>query len=174
MKKEYLVKIDELRKDEACNAYFKWKELNIYLKSLVTRGINMHDAISEPLGCYCLDLLWNKQSGGDAFTKDGKSVEFKASSNFDRDLTSFGPKTVFDKLVFLRFDVNLDILYVYDLKINSEQLKALPVSKTATIGDYQNVGKRPRTNVINKVIIPQNIKPTKVFDIRKGKIVETV
>ena len=39
----------------------KWKDLNTYVKSLVSRGINMPDAISEPMGCYCLNLLWNKR-----------------------------------------------------------------------------------------------------------------
>ena len=78
MKKEYLIKIDEPRIQETCDAYFKWKDLNTYVKSLVSRGINMPDAISEPMGCYCLNLLWNKASGGDAQTIDGKKIEFKA------------------------------------------------------------------------------------------------
>ena len=62
MNDEFLIKIDEPRIQEACNAYFKWKDLNTYVKSLVSRGINMPDAISEPMGCYCLDLLWNKRN----------------------------------------------------------------------------------------------------------------
>ena len=48
---EYLIKIDEPRIQETCDAYFKWKDLNTYVKSLVSRGINMPDAISEPMGC---------------------------------------------------------------------------------------------------------------------------
>ena len=40
----------------------------------------MPDAISEPIGCYCLNLLWNKKSGGDAKSLDGKKMEFKATS----------------------------------------------------------------------------------------------
>ena len=51
----YLFKIDEVRKDEVCDAYFKWKDLNTFIKSQTSRGINMPDAISEPLGCYCMD-----------------------------------------------------------------------------------------------------------------------
>ena len=63
MNDEYLIKIDEPRIQETCDAFFKWKDLNTYVKSLVSRGINMPDAISEPMGCYCLNLLWNKKSG---------------------------------------------------------------------------------------------------------------
>lgn len=59
---DYLIKIDEPRIQQTCDAYFKWKDLNTYVKSLVSRGINMPDAISEPMGCYCLDLLWNKST----------------------------------------------------------------------------------------------------------------
>lgn len=66
----------------------------------------MPDAISEPMGCYCLNLLWNKTTGGDAYTQDGKKIEFKATSNFAYDLSSFGPRCDFDDLVFLRFDLD--------------------------------------------------------------------
>ena len=97
---EYLIKIDEPRIQETCDAYFKWKDLNTYVKSLVSRGINMPDAISEPMGCYCLNLLWNKSSGGDAKSLDGRKIEFKATSNYEYDLSSFGPKCDFDDLVF--------------------------------------------------------------------------
>ena len=48
------------------------------------------------MGCYCLNLLWNKSSGGDAKSLDGKKREFKATSNYEYDLSSFGPKCDFD------------------------------------------------------------------------------
>ena len=60
-----LIKIDAARIDETCNAYFKWKDLNTYISNNSHRGINMPDAISEPMGCYCLDLLWNRGSEAD-------------------------------------------------------------------------------------------------------------
>lgn len=172
MNKDYLVKIDEPRIQQTCDAFFKWKDLNTYVKSLVSRGINMPDAISEPMGCYCLDILWNKSTGGDAQSLDGKKIEFKATSNYSYDLSSFGPKCDFDTLVFLRFDLDLNFLFVYDTKINSEEIKKFPVSKTATFGEYQKVGKRPRIRIIESIIEKQKLEPTVVFDIRRGKIVE--
>ena len=84
MNTEYLIKIDEPRIQEACDAFFKWKDLNTYVKSLVSRGINMPDASSEPMGCYCLDLLWNKSTRDPSQeqlldrtfkTSDGESAE---------------------------------------------------------------------------------------------------
>ena len=168
----YLFKVDEVRKDEVCDAYFKWKDLNTYIKSQTSRGINMPDAISEPLGCYCMGYYWNKSDGGDAKTDDGLKVEFKATSNYDYDLTSFGPKCSFDKLVFLRFDCNDNMLYVYDLHINSEQLKELKTTKTNTVGEYQEQGKRPHIRIIDQVIDAQGLEPDVVFNIRRGQIVK--
>ncbi len=173
MNNEYLIKIDEPRIEQTCDAYFKWKDLNTYVKSLVSRGINMPDAISEPMGCYCLNLLWNKSTGGDAIASDGRKIEFKATSNYAYDLSSFGPKCDFDDLVFLRFDLDLNMLFIYDTGVNSEELKKIPVSKNATVGDYQKAGKRPHIRIIESIIEARNLKPTVVFNIRRCKI-ETV
>ena len=162
MNDEYLIKIDEPRIQETCDAYFKWKDLNTYVKSLVSRGINMPDAISEPMGCYCAKSL------------DGRKIEFKATSNYDYDLSSFGPRCDFDDLVFLRFDLDLNMLFIYDTGVNSEELKKIPVSKTATVGDYQKAGKRPHIRIIESIINARKLEPSVVFNIRRGQIVEKV
>lgn len=74
-----LIEIDEARIDETCNAYFKWKDLNTYISNNSRRGINMPDAISEPMGCYCLGYLWNRGSEvGDATNpKTGEKSNLK-------------------------------------------------------------------------------------------------
>ena len=117
------ITIDDARIDETCNAYFKWKDLNTYISNNSHRGINMPDAISEPMGCYCLGYLWNRgDEVGDATDPNtGRKIEFKATSRFEGDLSSFGPKCVFDDLVFLRFKLDENLLYIYDLNINSEE-----------------------------------------------------
>lgn len=103
------ITIDDARIDETCNAYFKWKDLNTYISNNSHRGINMPDAISEPMGCYCMGYLWNRgDEVGDATDpRTGKKIEFKATSRFEGDLSSFGPKCVFDDLVFLRFKLGM-------------------------------------------------------------------
>ena len=102
-----------------------------------------------------------------------RKIEFKATSNFAYDLSSFGPICDFDSLVFLRFDLDLNMLFVYDTGVNSEELKEIPVSRTATVGDYQKAGKRPRFSIIEKIIEARNLKPTVAFNIRRCRI-ETV
>ena len=93
---------------------------------------------------------------------------------YEYDLSSFGPRCDFDDLVFLRFDLDLNMLFVYDTGINSEELKKLPVSKTATVGDYQKVGKRPHIRIIESIINSRKLEPTVIFNIRRGMIVEKV
>ncbi len=170
MAKVDLVEIDAARINDVCDSYFKWKDLNNSIKNYVSRGINFPETISEPMGCYALGLKWNKGSGGDSMTDDGKLVEMKATSNFDSDLTSFGPKCSFDDLVFLRLDYDNNLLYVYDLHMNAEDLKSLPANQTQTVGEQQAQKRRPHISIIETVIKPRNLQPTVIFNIRRAEI----
>ena len=122
------ITIDDARIDETCNAYFKWKDLNTYISNNSHRGINMPDAISEPMGCYCMGYLWNRgDEVGDATDpRTGKKIEFKATSRFEGDLSSFGPKCVFDDLVFLRFKLDDNLLYIYP-SVKQDHISSLSV-----------------------------------------------
>lgn len=171
------IKIDEQRIDETCEAYFKWKDVNTFLKNNARRGMNMPDAISEPMGCYCLGLLWNRgnEAGDSTNPFTGERVEFKATSRFEGDLSSFGPVCEFDDLVFLRFNLDKNLLYVYDLKINSEQLGELPANKTTLVKEQQAQGRRPHISLYELFIKAneerQEKEPDIIFDIRKCKII---
>jgi len=167
------ITIDDARINETCDAFFKWKDLNTYIKRISNRGLNMPEAISEPMGCYCLDLLWNrgKKTGDATDPKTKKIIEFKATSRFEEDLSSFGPKTVFDNLVFLRFNLDKNQLYIYDLKINSQDFGKYPVNESETIQQQKNLGKRPRVSLQKLFVDAQGLKPDIIFDIRRCKII---
>lgn len=173
-KKFGYIEIDDARINETCDAYFKWKDLNTYIKSTSSRGINMPDAISEPMGCYCLGYLWNRgDEVGDATDPvTGAKIEFKATSNFDGDLSSFGPKTVFDNLVFLRFNLENNQLYVYDLKIDSEEFSLYPANKTQTIQDQKRMGRRPHVSLQKLFVEAGDLVPDIIFDIRRCQIIK--
>lgn len=172
-KKFDLIEIDDARIDEVCNAFFKWKDLNTYIKSNSSRGINMPDAISEPMACYCLNLKWNRgPSVGDATDVHGNRIECKATSNFEGDLSSFGPKTVFDDLLYLRFNLDENQLYIYDLKVNSEEFGKYPANKKQTIQDQKDAGRRPRVSLQKLFVDANNMEPTLIFDIRRCKIIK--
>lgn len=164
--------IDAERIDSTVDAYFKWKNLNTYISDNSHRGLNFPDAISEPMGCYALDLLWNRGSeAGDATNpRTGEKVEFKATSKFDEDLSSFGPRCRFDDLVFLRLSLYDDLLYVYDLHINSDDFGKYPVSRTQTVDDQKKQGKRPRLSLCKLFVEADGLLPDAIFDIRKCKV----
>ncbi|MFP3153511.1 Bsp6I family type II restriction endonuclease [Lachnospiraceae bacterium ZAX-1] len=163
--------IDDARIDETCNAYFKWKDLNTYISNNSHRGINMPDAISEPMGCYCLDLMWNRGSEvGDATDpKTRNKIEFKATSRFEGDLSSFGPKSEFDDLVFLRFKLNENLLYIYDLHVNSGDFGKYPANSKESIQDQKNQGRRPHVSLQRLFVEEKQLQPDVIFDIRKCK-----
>ncbi|GAP05046.1 Bsp6I family type II restriction endonuclease [Fructobacillus tropaeoli] len=168
-----LINIDDARINEVCDAYFKWKDLNTYIKSTNSRGINMPDAISEPMACYCLNLSWNRGPAvGDATAKDGTRVECKATSNFKGDLSSFGPKTIFDDLVYLRFNLEENKVYMYDLKINSEDFGKYPANKTQTIQEQKDAGRRPHVSLQKLFVDANNMEPTLIFDIRRCEVIK--
>jgi hypothetical protein len=175
-KKFGYVDIDEERINATCDAFFQWKDLNTFIKNVSHRGINMPDAISEPMGCYCLNLKWNRGNEvGDATDINGRKIEFKATSNFNSDLSSFGPSTQFDDLVFLRFDLHNNLLYIYDLNINSEDLGKYPANAKQSIQDQKDQGRRPHVCLINLFIKQSDgseRKPDIIFNIRRCTIIE--
>lgn len=170
--------IDNQRINQVCDAYFKWKDLNTYVKQNSTRGINMPDVISEPMGCYCLGYYWNRGTAvGDATDPStNQKIEFKATSNFSEDLSSFGPKTKFDNLVFLRFQLDDNLLYIYNLKINSEEFGKYPANRTETIEDQKAQGRRPHVSLYKLFVAANDTreerKPDIIFNIRRCQIVE--
>lgn len=101
-KKLKLVNVDDARLNDAQKMYFLWKELDNMIRTSATRGINFPETISEAFCCYVMDFKWNKGSSGDAFDeKNNKIVEIKATSNYDRDTSSFSPTEDFDTLFLL-------------------------------------------------------------------------
>ena len=168
------IQIDDARIDETCNAYFKWKDLNTYIKSNSRRGINMPDAISEPMGCYCLGFEWNRgDEVGDATDpRDGRKIEFKATSRFEGDLSSFGPKCQFDDLVYLRFNLDENKLYIYDLHVNSDEFGQLPANATQTIQEQKDQKRRPHVSLQELFVNAKNLEPDVIFDIRRCRIVQ--
>ena len=130
------------------------------------------------MGCYCLNLIWNRgDEVGDATNpRTGEKIEFKATSRFEGDLSSFGPKCKFDDLVFLRFNLDDNILFIYDLNINSEEFGKLPANSKETIQDQKNQGRRPHVSLQSLFIEATKDReeraPDIIFDIRRCTIID--
>lgn len=166
-----LVTVDASRFKDAIKAYFLWKELDTIIRTSHTRGINIPETITESLLCFVSDFKLNRGSGGDAYDEKNKRIiEIKATSNYDRDTTSFSPKEEFDRLFFVRLDKRNDVMYFYDLQMNSEDLKKIKVNSTQTLEDQQKQGRRPRFSVIRFIIEENNLEPYASLDLRTQKI----
>lgn len=159
------VTIDNARFVETCRLYFHWQQLNNAIKTQTSRGINIPDVITEQMVCWALGLRWNRGSvGGDATDDNGSLIEIKATSNYDSDLSSFSPKTNFDRLIFYRLNQTENIADIYDLELNGDRFSALRVNNTQTVADQQRSGRRPRLSLID-YINEQQIAPICRIDI---------
>lgn len=166
-----LVTVDTSRFKDAIKAYFLWKELDTIIRTSHTRGINIPETITETLLCFVSDFKLNKGSSGDAYDdKNKRIIEIKATSNYDRDTTSFSPKEAFDALYFVRLDKRNDVMYFYDLQMNSDDLKKIKVNSNQTLEDQQLQGRRPRFSVIKFVIEENKLDAYAKLDLRTQKI----
>jgi len=156
------------------NLWNKWKEYTTFLEELkfkinikdstlsreeiigkITRRPNLSEFFSEAFWClYNLKYMNNNKvcrilEGSSADTYDivnGKYQQIKASI-IENDLTSFGPRTKFDELIFLDFsylDGSADI-YKIDYEILKKTL--LNKRKKETFEDQQKQGRRPRLSL---------------------------
>jgi len=93
--------------------------------------------------------------------KTNKRIQVKACSVLP-DLTSFGPRSVWDEIYFCdfyksgkwngEFDIYLiDNALIYDHKVNSNQ----------TMREQQQEGRRPRFSIFKEIITKGNLKPIK-------------
>lgn len=162
--------IKTVENDKVFKMYFLWKELNILIKENYTRGVNLHEAITENLCCIINGYILHAAEGGseDAITSTGLKVQIKGTSNFNDDLTSFGPNSKFDILEFLRLDQINDIFYCY--RIPLEDLKNIYVNKNETFFDMQKSGKRPRFSIIRKIINKKNYDYYARIDMKTGEV----
>jgi hypothetical protein len=166
-----LVTVDKARFNDAIHAYFLWKELDLIIRQSHTRGVNIPETITEALLCYVSEFELNRGSGGDAYDRENdRIIESKATSNFDRDTSSFSPREEFDALYFVRLDKRNDKMYFYDINLNSDELKNIQVNATQTLGDQQAQGRRPRFSIIRQIIVPNNLQHYAVLDLRTKRI----
>ena len=97
-----------------------------------------------------------------SFSGANTKTRYKEDLSVLPDLTSFGPKSVWDDLYFVDFyrkgkwDGLFDIYHIenqliYNHKVNSNE----------TFKDQQLQKRRPRFSIFKELIIKNNIKPTK-------------
>jgi hypothetical protein len=146
--------------------YFKWKELNDNLKKISTRGINIPDTLTE--NAFCLffpeyvricKIEGQKCSFDCISTKTGEKVQVKAASIYP-DLSTFGPRSEYDRLFFCDFSKGDASFKVYDIPI--AEIKKVKVNKNQTFEEQQALNRRPRFSITKEFAINKGLKPIKI------------
>lgn len=160
--------IDEKKLLSVLEAYFSWKETSIKLKGLNGRGANFPEAVSERIVCYVNGFSLATDEGSyDALSSDGKTVQIKATSRFNDDLTSFGPKSEFDDLHFARFDLDKDEVWLYDVPKKGLDVIVLNKEKNETFIQQQEQGRRPRLSIIKEFVEKSQLEPYKKVNLKE-------
>jgi hypothetical protein len=109
---------------------------------------------------FCLKLKVFKGNGSfDVINLDnGDRIQIKACS-VEYDLTSFGPKSVWDKIYFLDFHRLDETFDVY--LIPNEYIYGQKTNKLQTMKDQQGEKRRPRFSIKREIIEIHKIKPVK-------------
>lgn len=141
-------------------------KINKLLQSLGGRSMNVPDVISEGLYCYFFNAV---RTNGTAYSYDAvdlvthEGIQVKSTSISD-DLTSFGPRSSWDVLIFMDFapsgvvDGTVDI-YRIDKDFSNIKLN----QRGETFADQQNQGRRPRLSIKSSIIDLDKLKPIKTI-----------
>lgn len=163
--------INEEDFNKAIDIYENWRDLNTIIQTSFPfkRKVNIPEAFTEVICCYVNNFKLAITGGSeDAICENGNMIQVKASANWDRDLTSFGPISEFDELHFARLNQEEEKLYLYRTPI--DELYETKVNKTQTMKDQQEQGRRPRFSIIDKFINKENIEPYAIVDLIEREI----
>ena len=146
--------------------YRKWRGLSDHLKQIGARGVNLPEGLSE--GSFCLEMKMYRVDSNingantsfDAYDIHKKSrIQVKSCSVLP-DLTSFGPKSVWDELFFCDFYRNGNWDGTFDIyKIDNSLIYNHHVNRNQTMREQQEQGRRPRFSIYREIIIPNDITP---------------
>jgi hypothetical protein len=165
---------DQADRKRLYGIYKNWRNLCDELIEFHSRAVNLPEGISE--GSFCLETgsvrITNSINGAnssfDCYNFTGKKrIQVKACSVLP-DLTSFGPKSVWDEIYFMDFykegkwDGTFDIYkiendLIYNHKVNSSQ----------TLKEQQAQGKRPRFSIYKSIIQEKGIPPFKTCNLNQ-------
>lgn len=143
-----------------------WVKLNNGL-SKYGRKVNIPEVLSEGMFCvfsnsvrYQRKLKGKGSASFDTINlKTGEREQIKASS-IESDLTSFGPKSEWDKLYFMNFYNNGNPDGTFDVyEIPNRLIYKNKVNSAQTMKKQQEEKRRPRFSIMKDIIKPNKIKP---------------
>ena len=161
-----LITFDKSDKREWKKLFDMWRNLKIGLKNYKSRQPNFPEGLSEVAFCLysgskrLVSLKGKSSASFDTFNlKKQRAEQIKACSIYP-DLTSFGPKSVWDDLYFLDFFNEGKLDGTFNLyKIPTEMIYNIKVNKNQTFQQQQEQGRRPRLRIQKKIIEEIGLMP---------------
>lgn len=137
--------------------YRSWRNLCTHMTTIQARSINIPEGLSEAVYCFITGSyrinsvnLPGANSSFDCYSPVNYSrVQVKACSVIP-DLTSFGPHSVWDKLIFIDFYANGQwngAFVVYEIPSNLINNLIMNQTTGETFRDQQAQGRRPRLSL---------------------------
>jgi len=148
------------------NLFSLWAELNTGLGKY-GRKMNIPEVLSEGMFCiFSKSVRYQRKIKGKGSVsfdtinlETGDKEQIKASS-IEFDLSTFGPKSEWDKLYFMSFYNNGISDGTFDVyEIPSKLIYGNKVNKAQTMKKQQKEKRRPRFSIMKDIIIPYKIKP---------------
>ena len=143
-----------------------WVKLNDGLGEY-GRKVNIPEVLSEGMFCIFSNSVRFQRKlkgvGSASFDtinlKTGEREQIKASS-IASDLSSFGPKSEWDKLYFMSFYKEGGLDGTFDVyEIPNKLIYENKVNRGQIMTSQQDQGRRPRFSIMNDIIVPYKIKP---------------
>jgi hypothetical protein len=168
----HVIEFEDSDRNELLKIHTSWRELSNSLLSINARAVNLPEGLSESSFCLAMNMVRvikvssGANSSFDAYDVSRKlRIQIKACSVLP-DLTSFGPRSVWDELYFLDFYKNGSYLGDFDIyKIPNDLIYIHKVNRTQTFLEQQKQGRRPRFSLYREIIQEKNIKPIKTFNL---------
>ena len=166
-----LLLIEESDRPRLRQLFNAWKELFLGMRDFKSRGVNLPEGVSE--SAFCLEYgvarilkVQGSSSSFDTFNFSTNTRQQIKATSVDDDLTSFGPRSVWDEFYWLDFyrggllDGSFDVY-----RIANELILNFQISSTQTLRDQQRQGRRPRLHLRRQIIIANNIQPERTCSI---------
>lgn len=156
--------------DTLITIYNSWKDLNFCLRGIGSRGVNIPEGLTEGLFCYLTGAyrtnnlnITGCNTSFDCYLPSitpnqlGTRYQIKACSVIP-DLTSFGPHSIWDKLIFIDFSDPDGNFSMYEIPSNIIYNYVVNTRRNQTFVMQQQQGRRPRLSLY-RIVIDNNIQP---------------
>mgnify|MGYP002633383105 CR=1 FL=1 len=142
----------------------EWKSLKLAMRDYRAREPNFPEGLSEVAFCLWSGSVRKVKCSGphgsfDTFNIQKKRMEQVKACSVERDLTSFGPNSVWDDLFFMDFWNDGDVNGLFDVyRVPNELIYSYKVNRNQSFRQQQAQGRRPRFS-LKELISEKKIKP---------------